>query len=271
MSRTGEVLPPTPIRRARGPPTRSARAARPAQSRARVPAQPRASVDVEREILYCGSVQPFNSQQFVEPHRRWDALSASLLAQNSVEPRQQMALQSNGCGAQVHVGAVPEIRLWSASAQGVAGTVTTLDGQYVTPQAGAILGRPGREGCGCESGYVGCAICGNHLGALFTPCSTHTSSSYALSAVYTFLPSAVSPPIPSSDSSSTIADTNGPNQNDTNPIANSNPPSGGRLPPSLYRRPAQGSASALPASLQPRTYSGGQKECPPFFRPVYSV
>ncbi|KAJ6459115.1 hypothetical protein C8R47DRAFT_1328035 [Mycena vitilis] len=254
MSRTAEVLLPTPTRRARGPPPRTARAARPAQSRARVPAQSRGTLDVEREILYCGSIQPLTSQQLIEPHQPLDPLSASLAAQNQSEPRQQMLLQSSGCGAQVHVGAVSEFRLWSGDTTGVARTVIALDERYVNTQSGAMLDSPGHEGCGCGSQYVGCAICGNHLGALFTPCATHTSPSYALPAVYTFLPSAVSPPIPTSGTSNTT-DTNAPNQNDPNPTGNSNPPLGGRLPPSLYRRAEPGSASALPATHQQRMYA----------------
>ncbi|KAJ6459112.1 hypothetical protein C8R47DRAFT_1162384 [Mycena vitilis] len=198
MSRTAEVLPPTPIRRARPPSAYNAPAARPARSRTQVPVQPRASV--ERKILYCGSIQPVTSQQIVEPHQPFHPLSASLVSQNSVVSREQMAQKSSGCGAQVHSAAVPETRLWSAGRQGVAGTVIELDERYVTPQAGAILGRPEREGCGCKSEYVGCAACGNHLGTQFIPCSAHTAASPALCAIYTFLPSAVSPPIPISAS-----------------------------------------------------------------------
>ncbi|KAJ7662705.1 hypothetical protein DFH06DRAFT_1296299 [Mycena polygramma] len=225
MSRTAELLPPTPIRRARLPSTYSARDSQPRHSGARVPAQSRAGVG--REILYCGSIQPFTSEKFIEPHKSLDQLSASLLAQNSVVPREQMALKSSGCGAQVHSAAVPETRLWSAGAQGVAGTVIKLDERYVTPQAGAILVRPGREGCGCKSEYVGCAACGNHLGTQFIPCSTHTSASSALWAIYMFLPSAVSPPIPTSDSNASHIGTPDPNASSTEPLL-----------PSLNRRQA---------------------------------
>ncbi|KAJ7614299.1 hypothetical protein DFH06DRAFT_1241463 [Mycena polygramma] len=163
MSRTAE-LPPTPIRRARA-------ARRPLSydlQQMRTSAPPRAGAQPQRrEVLYCGSIQPFTSQQLIEPYPDADPLSASLGTQNLPEPRQQVAPKSSGCGAQVHAAAVPEMRMWSAGARGVARTVITLDEQYVTPQACSMLDLPGRERCGCESEYVGCAVCFDRCPPLF--------------------------------------------------------------------------------------------------------
>ncbi|KAJ7611915.1 hypothetical protein DFH06DRAFT_1244074, partial [Mycena polygramma] len=163
MSRTAE-LPPPPIRRARA-------ARRPLSydlQPTRTSAQPRARAQPQRrEVLYCGSIQPFTSQQLIEPYSNPDPLSASLGTQNTPRLRQQMAPKSSGCGAQVHAAAVPETQMWSAGARGVAATVIKLDEQYVTPQPGGILDLPGRERCGCESEYVGCAVCFDRCPRLF--------------------------------------------------------------------------------------------------------
>ncbi|KAF7346907.1 Leunig-like protein [Mycena venus] len=60
----------------------------------------------------------------------------------------------------------------------------------------------GTAACGCVMNGVGCAVCGNPLGAVQTYCSTHSfrgSTALPKSSTYIFVPSAVTPtPAPSS-------------------------------------------------------------------------
>ncbi|KAJ7291646.1 hypothetical protein C8J57DRAFT_1705169 [Mycena rebaudengoi] len=119
----------------------------------------------------------------------------------------------NGCGARVHGEAVPvSARFgagagglgtgaggigfglgggtgWRAPRAGVEGTVVPLEARYFSREARAALrlGAAGDDGeggdgrrrdvCGCCVQGVGCAVCGNPLGALRTLCAVHAPSS----------------------------------------------------------------------------------------------
>ncbi|KAJ7199366.1 hypothetical protein GGX14DRAFT_545068 [Mycena pura] len=103
---------------------------------------------------------------------------------------------TTGCGARVHAGAqaARSRGRWMGPVDGVAATVVPLADDYFSEEDRSVL-ELRAEGCGCRVDGVGCAICGNSLGALFTPCAAHTSRSSARQTHYTFLPVAVSPPI----------------------------------------------------------------------------
>jgi hypothetical protein len=113
---------------------------------------------VPRQPLFCGSQQPFTGEISDEPGSSTDLLHISLGLDDSTPQRKQMARRSSGCGEKVHSSAVPRSQLWSADVRGVAATVIPLDAQYVPQEVAAILDGPHREGCGCSSGFVGCAV-----------------------------------------------------------------------------------------------------------------
>ncbi|KAJ7090742.1 hypothetical protein B0H15DRAFT_930247 [Mycena belliarum] len=102
------------------------------------------------------------------------------------------AARSTGCGAVVHSGARPGSTHWTASAgRGAAArTVVPLPPAYLSAAQNESLGGvPRTDECGCVTLGVGCAVCGNALGTHTTPCARHRVA-------YTFLASAVSPPLP---------------------------------------------------------------------------
>ncbi|KAK2464683.1 hypothetical protein APHAL10511_003259 [Amanita phalloides] len=79
---------------------------------------------------------------------------------------------SNGCGAIVHRKAAPRHKLgmWTAKTE-AAPSVIHLDSCYFDSVA---VGKMVRSVCGCVREGVGCAVCGNPLGTLYTPCKTAT-------------------------------------------------------------------------------------------------
>ncbi|KAJ7082120.1 hypothetical protein C8R44DRAFT_753833 [Mycena epipterygia] len=127
--------------------------------------------------------------------------------------------KSNGCGAEIHIRACRDKSdasgFWVAPKDGVADVVIPLDTQHFPPDVARNL-KIGVRNCCLISG-VGCAACGNALGCLKTKCAFHNQmavvarhprASYDIyeddaiehprfaEASYTFLPSAVSPPLP---------------------------------------------------------------------------
>ncbi|KAJ7347227.1 hypothetical protein DFH08DRAFT_936817, partial [Mycena albidolilacea] len=149
------------------------------------------------QVLFCGSEQPFIAESFHPPRLASHLLTPFLPGEPAAGQRPQMLRRSSGCGAQVHIRASAEFGLWTGLAHRQAYTVIPLDAQYVSNEAVALLARPGRQGCGCANEFVGCAVCGNHLGARLTPCTAHVLSLGP--GTYTFLPSSVSPPHPNPD------------------------------------------------------------------------
>ncbi|KAJ7441523.1 hypothetical protein B0H11DRAFT_2252083 [Mycena galericulata] len=102
----------------------------------------------------------------------------------------------NGCGAHVHSRAHPDGGgSWFAATSGVDATVIFLDAEYFPPEVARLISK---ESCGCQISGVGCAVCGNCLGFLKTHCRFHDvmHGRGAPHSFYTFLPSAVSPPLP---------------------------------------------------------------------------
>ncbi|KAJ6546085.1 hypothetical protein DFH09DRAFT_1321323 [Mycena vulgaris] len=107
----------------------------------------------------------------------------------------QARTKSNGCGTGLHWRAiVSPSNMWRASEMGGSRDIVPLESCYFSEDVRKRL-RIGEEMCGCSRMGVGCAICGNALGALYTPCNSHQTSKKGDN-YYVFLPSAVSPPIP---------------------------------------------------------------------------
>ncbi|KAJ7348522.1 hypothetical protein DFH08DRAFT_1000436 [Mycena albidolilacea] len=106
---------------------------------------------------------------------------------------QRPPCRSTGCGARVHprAHAARDGGHWVGYVDGMERTVVIrLDGQYFRERSALVLGG---AGCGCVVDGVGCAVCGNALGALHIPCRVHRTRKGP--AHYVFLPSAVSPSI----------------------------------------------------------------------------
>ncbi|KAF7292624.1 hypothetical protein MIND_01160300 [Mycena indigotica] len=106
--------------------------------------------------------------------------------------------RTNGCGTRVHASAYWAGGRWVAPPEGVSAAVIPLESTYFDPDAARMLELGGAAGCGCAARGVGCAVCGNALGALFTPCRTHTArgtGALRRQQHYIFLPGHVSPAI----------------------------------------------------------------------------
>ncbi|KAJ7106595.1 hypothetical protein C8R44DRAFT_745081 [Mycena epipterygia] len=85
--------------------------------------------------------------------------------------------------------------MWRAAESPTNVNIVGLDDTYFSDNMRRKL-RLGVEPCGCERTGLGCAVCGNPLGALHKPCESHMVSKHGYY-YYILLPSAVSPPIPS--------------------------------------------------------------------------
>ncbi|KAJ7063574.1 hypothetical protein C8F01DRAFT_1251101 [Mycena amicta] len=114
-------------------------------------------------------------------------------------PPRKRQRRSNGCGTRVHGEAYPDKR-WTGLPDGVSRDVIHLGDEYFSSSAKREL-MLGKGRCECTRTGMGCAICGNPLGAFFRPCERHFSllshSSMLSQQHYVFLGSAVSPPLPS--------------------------------------------------------------------------
>ncbi|KAJ7491107.1 hypothetical protein FB451DRAFT_631441 [Mycena latifolia] len=144
-------------------------------------------------VLYCGADQETECDW--DENRPW--VIEMLPETTAPPPARKRQKRSNGCGARIHAHAVPD-RRWRGLMDGVSGDVVPLQDEYFTPDMKRELSL-GKDRCGCARSGVGCAICGNAIGALFTPCTRHTPSSPNTnfsSSHYTFLRAAVSPPLP---------------------------------------------------------------------------
>ncbi|KAJ7081128.1 hypothetical protein B0H15DRAFT_803736 [Mycena belliarum] len=175
--------------------------------------EPRRSRAVTATPLFCGAVQPFDGAD-VDAHRpgRVQVLPIEYGEMRGLEGREnarkrlssdrdtmaRAPARSNGCGTLVHAGATPQRRgsmtQWRGNREGAADVVVPLEDKYV-PDAlkGAVQTR--REGCGCLRSPIGCAVCGNPLGAVIAHCTVHTHFD-SPPVLYEFAPSAVSPPLP---------------------------------------------------------------------------
>ncbi|KAJ6546062.1 hypothetical protein DFH09DRAFT_1367500 [Mycena vulgaris] len=109
-------------------------------------------------------------------------------------PARERRKKSTGCGAPVHSGATVS-RTWRAPAAGTSLNVIPLDAEYFAPNIAKLLKLGLCGPCGCKMEGVGCRVCGNALGSKFNICPLHSRPTH-LARLYTFLPTAVSPPLP---------------------------------------------------------------------------
>ncbi|KAJ7112036.1 hypothetical protein C8R43DRAFT_1040967 [Mycena crocata] len=143
--------------------------------------------------LFCGASQPLVAADF-DAHRPGQAqiLPVNYDADES-KSQNNPTSRSNGCGTRIHTGAVSMRKMWHGSRSGTSNLVVDLEYRYI-PSALKSAVKTRLAECGCLRGPVGCAVCGNALGAMVSRCKTHTGGS--LQTVYEFAPSAVSPPLP---------------------------------------------------------------------------
>ncbi|KAJ7724720.1 hypothetical protein DFH07DRAFT_854589 [Mycena maculata] len=164
------------------------------------PNAPRNEAIAVSETLFCGSSQPLTHVEYC--HLRLPSpiqiLPITYATSESKEPTlSPPRSSSNGCGTLVHTSATPRrgehgALVWRAPKSGAMDVVLVLEDKYV-PR----VMKTRRAGCGCARRPVGCAVCGNPLGAIVVPCRAHTGSdSPTQTPVYEFAPSAVSPPLP---------------------------------------------------------------------------
>ncbi|KAJ7494448.1 hypothetical protein B0H11DRAFT_2004680 [Mycena galericulata] len=141
--------------------------------------------------LFCGADQ--DGEADWDEHRPW---VLEILPETEPPPARKRQKRSNGCGARIHTRAKAD-RRWKGVLDGVSADVVALQDEYFTPDMKREL-LLGQERCGCSRSGVGCAICGNPLGALFTPCARHSPSANTNFSTphYTFLRAGVSPPLP---------------------------------------------------------------------------
>ncbi|KAJ6609527.1 hypothetical protein B0H10DRAFT_2438488 [Mycena sp. CBHHK59/15] len=157
--------------------------------------------------VYCGADQPLNYDELV---LEWDGRlgRAQMLPMplESAPPPPKRQRKSNGCGALVHpAAAASQSRVWRAAEVKGSRVIVPLEDRYFTDDMRSTL-LLSEQNCGCSRKGVGCSVCGNALGALFIPCTTHVipprrrptnRSTPRIQGYYAFLPTAVSPPIES--------------------------------------------------------------------------
>ncbi|KAJ6492101.1 hypothetical protein C8R45DRAFT_990399 [Mycena sanguinolenta] len=162
--------------------------------------------------IFCGAHEPIISENILESdydeHR--PGVVQILPETLSITPRvykEARTTRSNGCGARLH-GAVSLSRrsqsrttnqCWYGEERDVAATVLPLERIYFPQtlwEALDLQDNIGTAACGCKMNGVGCAVCGNPLGAVQTYCSTHSfrgSTAPRKGSTYVFASSAVTP------------------------------------------------------------------------------
>ncbi|KAJ7135290.1 hypothetical protein C8R43DRAFT_1021465 [Mycena crocata] len=165
-----------------------------------------ALTDTSFVALFCGAAQTPSAPNF-DAHAAHRAVRVPFLpvdyehaevaySQPSGKVFTDPGAESNGCGTRIHSGAVATRtgtgNVWRASSSGATEVVLALEDIYVRRTLKSCVAE-----CGCRRGPVGCAVCGNTLGVLKSPCNTHANSDPS-TFVYKFLPSAVSPAFPAS-------------------------------------------------------------------------
>ncbi|KAJ7778717.1 hypothetical protein DFH07DRAFT_795727 [Mycena maculata] len=143
-------------------------------------------------VLFCGADQ--DTEADWDEHRPW---VVEMLPGTEPPPARKRQKRSNGCGARIHTCAKAD-RRWRGLLEGVSVDVVAMQDKYFTADMKRELMLGKEERCGCARNGVGCAICGNPLGALLTPCARHAPSSATNFSTphYTFLRTGVSPPLP---------------------------------------------------------------------------
>ncbi|KAJ7449732.1 hypothetical protein B0H11DRAFT_1928518 [Mycena galericulata] len=156
----------------------------------------------DRITIYCGAESdPLISDDIFESeydeHRPW---IIQMLPEYTPPPPPRTKYppsRSNGCGAAVHYAAraLQRCQRWYGWKEDLESTVVPLDDIYFASETRKMLGLTNGEAeCGCIISGIGCAICGNPLGARLIRCATH--SAHAINPAnrdgYMFLPTTVS-------------------------------------------------------------------------------
>ncbi|KAJ7435491.1 hypothetical protein B0H11DRAFT_2257152 [Mycena galericulata] len=89
--------------------------------------------------------------------------------------------KSTGCSALLHSSATMTMaHTWRAPAAGVTSNVIPLEARYFDLGAAALLRLGALAECGCAMDGVGCQLCGNALGARFSPCAAHSPTAFGI-------------------------------------------------------------------------------------------
>ncbi|KAJ7458984.1 hypothetical protein FB451DRAFT_1563820 [Mycena latifolia] len=159
----------------------------------------------EPSALWCGAARdvPPEEEDWWDAHRPAAVPFLPLPFDSPVPapvPVRAPRRKSSGCGARVHIAAHPARTrcYWVGWSEGVEGTVVPLGAEYFAGTARELRFEWRR--CGCTVEGVGCAVCGNALGARHAPCPAHTIAVHVPvprkgAPHYVFLADAVSPPI----------------------------------------------------------------------------
>ncbi|KAF7335744.1 hypothetical protein MVEN_02230100 [Mycena venus] len=220
-------------------------------------------------VIYCGAEDPITSENISEydydEHRPW---TVQILPEAHLPPpprKKARSSRSNGCGTQVHssVCMMRRNQCWYGSKEELAPSVVPLEKSYFPPELAQVLDLKDDEPatCGCVLSGIGCAVCGNPLGAVQTYCATHSprGGSTAGPSGYVFATSAVSPGQASTSQNSSLTET---------PIIASPPTWNTQIPrngavPLNPRNPSQRARHALP------THTHDTRHPLPFLPPGY--
>ncbi|KAJ7177223.1 hypothetical protein C8R43DRAFT_974551 [Mycena crocata] len=155
------------------------------------------SLDPAGVPLFCGAEQPPADSDF-DVHRPHRIQILPGEDDYQMPPDQPYIPRSNGCGTRVHKSATAKHRYksWMGAYDDRTDVVIPLDSQYVPSHLEKVI-YARHEHCGCLRTPVGCAVCGNPLGASLVLCDTHLRlGAPKASSLCEFVPSAVSPPLP---------------------------------------------------------------------------
>jgi hypothetical protein len=112
----------------------------------------RTAAQADAVVLFCGADQDSGPADWDE-QRPW---AVAILPETEPPPARKRQRRSNGCGARIHVRAIPD-RRWRGLSDGVSAEVVPLEERYFTPEMKREV-LMGKERCGCCRSGVGCAI-----------------------------------------------------------------------------------------------------------------
>ncbi|KAF7798397.1 hypothetical protein EIP86_009618 [Pleurotus ostreatoroseus] len=134
--------------------------------------------ELEQEyILVCGGEEYRSEKEYVDPFKPSILPVPSRKASStSTRPHSR---RSNGCGAVIHMRAIPQQRrgVWQSAAHAApTDIVVGLDSGYFDR---GVVAKMLRSACGCVREGVGCAVCGNPLGTRYLPCPAASEGIFA--------------------------------------------------------------------------------------------
>ncbi|KAJ7082049.1 hypothetical protein B0H15DRAFT_443974 [Mycena belliarum] len=194
------------------PPELDQGGSQPAPDSPRLRRRPAVPLPANVTALFCGAEEPLSPHGIAEHfYRTRRPTGPQILPEAPALPSRRHdpespRTQSNGCGARVHDAVRAREAGWFGWGAGRAGTVIPLDAAYFDASALVALqldnGNAGLLPCGCAVSGVGCAVCGNALGARQSYCSTHARLGHTGEVSLFFLASTVTPSPASSNAAS---------------------------------------------------------------------